>query len=121
MALYEFAVFDHSDPVLDPMWSVTCCVCPQLSRLRIERFRMFRLVCTEHFDISGLDGTDAFSQSKILVSFHLHFLSFSLVLRVESNHSLRKDFRSKPKGPAKEDLQSHASSLPEPLIQGLIH
>jgi hypothetical protein len=31
----------------------------------------------------------------ILVSFHLHFLSFSLVLRVELNHSLRLDLESK--------------------------
>jgi hypothetical protein len=34
------------------------------------------------------------NQPTILVSFHLHFLSFSLVLRVESNHSLRLDLES---------------------------
>ena len=35
MALYELAVFDHSDPVLDPMWRQGMFVIPFMTRLGI--------------------------------------------------------------------------------------
>ena len=38
MALYELAVFDPSDPVLNPMWRQGMFVMPFMARLRCNRF-----------------------------------------------------------------------------------
>ena len=38
MALYELAVFDPSDPVLNPMWRQGMFVMPFMTRLRNYRF-----------------------------------------------------------------------------------